>query len=49
MLPVSQANSSGRCQIDNDDPNFDRKLDLVTAGAKPHMTTPTNQNLKRKL
>jgi hypothetical protein len=34
MLPVSQANS--RCQIDND-PNFDRKLDLVTAGAKPHI------------
>lgn len=40
-LPVSQLNSSGRStyHIDNDDndPNFDRKLDLVTAGAKPHI------------
>jgi integrase len=37
-LPVSQVNSHGRYQIDNhDDPNFDRKLDLVTAGAKPHI------------
>jgi hypothetical protein len=36
LLPISEANSS-RCQIDNDDPNFDRKLDLVTTGAKPHI------------
>lgn len=38
-LPVSQVNSDGRYQIDNhdNDPNFDRKLDLVTAGAKPHI------------
>jgi hypothetical protein len=40
-LPVSQLNrsSSSRYQIDNDDddPNFDRKLDLVTAGAKPRV------------
>jgi len=39
-LPVSQLNSccSSIYQIDNeDDPNFDRKLDLVTAGAKPHI------------
>jgi hypothetical protein len=40
-LPVTQLNSNGRStyQIDNgdDDPNFDRKLDLVTAGAKPHI------------
>jgi hypothetical protein len=37
LLPVSQANSSdSRYQIDND-PNFDRKFDLVTEGAKPHI------------
>jgi hypothetical protein len=32
-----------------EDPNFERKLDLITEGVQPHMRAPINQDNKREL
>jgi hypothetical protein len=34
---------------DINDPNFDRKLDLITEGAQDFQESPTNQNQPREL